>query len=62
MLACLTNAAVNKVVFCKKYGVHVKPERWPNVGSRNILLWAGARLSIMRQKGLFIISIGLFIF
>ena len=32
VLACLTNAAANKVMFCKKYGVHIKPEQWPNVG------------------------------
>lgn len=32
VLACLTNATANKVVFCEKYGIHIKPEQWPNTG------------------------------
>lgn len=32
VLACLANAASDKVEFCCRYGIHIKPEDWPSTG------------------------------
>jgi len=32
VLSCLANAAADKRVFCKKYGVEITEEQWPNRG------------------------------
>lgn len=30
VLKCLENAAMDKVQFCKQYGIRISPEQWPN--------------------------------
>lgn len=32
VLKCLENAAMDKAAFCKRYGVEITPEQWPNMG------------------------------
>lgn len=32
VLACLTNAATDKVAFCQQYGLQIKREAWPSTG------------------------------
>lgn len=32
VMACLANAASDKVKFCKRYGIEIAPEQWPNTG------------------------------
>ena len=32
VMACLANAAGDKVQFCRKYGIEIQPEQWPNTG------------------------------
>ncbi len=32
MINCLTNAAMDKVEYCGRYGIDIKPEDWPNRG------------------------------
>lgn len=32
VMACLANAAGDKVPFCKGFGVSIRPEQWPNTG------------------------------
>ena len=31
-MACLANAAENKVEFCAQYGIQIEPEQWPSRG------------------------------
>lgn len=35
VLACLANAASDKTAFCRRYGIHIKPEAWPSAGLPN---------------------------
>lgn len=35
VMACLAQAAGNKVEFCRKYGLEIEPEQWPNSGMPN---------------------------
>lgn len=32
VINCLANAAMDKVEFCKQYGIEIKPDEWPNTG------------------------------
>ncbi len=32
VINCLANAATDKVEFCQKYGIDIKPNEWPNTG------------------------------
>ena len=32
VINCLSNAAADKVSFCKRYGLDIKKEEWPNIG------------------------------
>lgn len=32
VINCLANAATDKVEFCQKYGIDIKPDEWPNTG------------------------------
>lgn len=32
VMACLANAASDKVQYCKRYGIEITPEQWPNTG------------------------------
>lgn len=32
VMACLANAAADKVEFCSKYGIHITQEQWPSSG------------------------------
>ncbi|MCQ5145141.1 transposase family protein [Enterocloster bolteae] len=32
VMACLANAASDKVQYCKRYGIGITPEQWPNTG------------------------------
>ena len=32
VIKCLANAATDKVEFCQKYGIDIKPNEWPNTG------------------------------
>lgn len=32
VINCLANAATNKVEFCQRYGIEIKPDIWPNTG------------------------------
>ena len=32
VVACLANAAMDKVAFCRSYGVDIQPEQWPSQG------------------------------
>ena len=32
MLACILNAAADKVEFCQEYGIIITPDQWPNTG------------------------------
>ena len=32
VMACLSNAASDKVVFCSRYGIEIYPEQWPSRG------------------------------
>ena len=32
VMACLANAAENKVEFCAQYGIQIEPEQWPSRG------------------------------
>ena len=32
MMACIANAAADKVQFCAQYGIEIQPEDWPNSG------------------------------
>lgn len=32
VMSCLANAASDKVKFCKRYGIEITPEQWPNTG------------------------------
>ncbi|WP_097006946.1 Mu transposase C-terminal domain-containing protein [Lacrimispora amygdalina] len=32
VISCLTNSAMNKVEFCRQYGIEITKDEWPNVG------------------------------
>ena len=32
VINCLANAAMDKVEFCQRYGIDIKPDEWPNTG------------------------------
>ena len=49
VLSCLVNAASDKVVYCRKYGVEITPEQWPSAGlPKRILIDRGTEFSSAR--------------
>lgn len=38
VMRCLHNAAEDKVVFCKKYGIEIEPEQWPSKGLPSVII------------------------
>lgn len=38
VMACLANAAENKVSFCRKYGIEIQPEQWPSQGLPGLIV------------------------
>ncbi len=38
VMACISQAAGDKVRFCKRFGIDITPEQWPNLGMPNVLV------------------------
>ena len=56
VINCLSNAAADKVSFCKRYGLDIKKEEWPNTGlpgeiiTDKGMLWSSFFVTLVAKK------------